>query len=202
MNVMNWKNNIAPDGKLPLRFLLFAGFLVGVFAAYFGRQVFTAGTSLLSEEALYRMKYMVVDSSFLFWYVLCRRLRNFLIPVIMATTYLGLIFCGGLTVKYGFSFGFFLSTAIYRYGFKGILLGMVGIFPHYLCYVPAMFLLLRWCEDIYRSIYFYHNITGQGKKSLPGKLGKLLCILGIFVIGCVLECFVNPGLLQGFLQSF
>ena len=32
-----------------------------------------------------------------------------------------------------------------------------------------MVMLLQWCEDIYRSIYFYHNITGQGKKSLPGR---------------------------------
>lgn len=75
-----------------------------------------------------------------------------------------------------------------------------GNFPHYLCYVPAMVMLLQWCEDIYRSIYFYHNITGQGKKSLPGKLGKPVLILGVLVLGCVLEAFVNPVLFKGFLQ--
>lgn len=116
------------------------------------------------------------------------------------TTYLGLLFCGGMTVKYGFSIGLFLGTATCRYGIKGILLCIVGIFPHYLCYVPAMVMLLQWCEDIYRSIYFYHNITGQGKKSLPGKLGKPVLILGVLVLGCVLEAFVNPVLFKGFLQ--
>ena len=97
---------------------------------------------------------------------------------------------------------FFLSTAVFRYGIKGILLGIVSIFPHYLCYLPAMILLLRWCEDMHRSIYFYNNTTGQGKKSLPGRLGKLALIWIALVFGCLLECFVNPALLKGFLQFF
>ena len=157
---------------------------------------------MLDEDTLYRMKYMTVDSSILFWYVLCKRCRNFLVLIIMATTYLGWIFCGGVTVKYGFSVGFFLSTAVFRYGIKGILLGIVSIFPHYLCYLPAMILLLRWCEDMHRSIYFYHHTTGQGKKSLPGRLGKLALIWIALVFGCLLECFVNPALLKGFLKFF
>ena len=191
-----------PAGKLPLRFLFLTGFVIGLFAVYFGKGILWKNTGILDEDTLYRMKYMTVDNSALFWYVLCKRCRNFLVIIIMATTYLGLLFCGGITLKYGFSVGFFLSTAVCRYGLKGILLGIVGIFPHYLCYVPAMILLLGWCEELHRSIYFYHNLTGQGKKSLPGRLGKLVLILGVLVFGCVLECFVNPGLLKGFLQFF
>ena len=131
-----------PAGKLPLHFLFLTGFVVGLFAVYFGRGILLNRAGMLDEDTLYRMKYMTVDSSILFWYVLCKRCRNFLVLIIMATTYLGWIFCGGVTVKYGFSVGFFLSTAVFRYGIKGILLGIVSIFPHYLCYLPAMILLL------------------------------------------------------------
>lgn len=191
-----------PAGKLPLRFLFLIGFGIGLFAAYFGRGIWFQTTGILDEDTLYRMKYMTVDSGVLFAYVLCKRCRNFFVLIIMATTYLGLVFCGGITVKYGFSIGFFISTAIYRYGIKGLLLGIVGAFPQYLCYVPAILLLIRWCEELHRSIYFYHNITGQGKKSLPGRLGKLALILIVLVLGCILECFVNPVLLKGFLQFF
>lgn len=191
-----------PAGKLPLRFLFLIGFGIGLFAAYFGRGIWFQTTGILDEDTLYRMKYMTVDSGVLFAYVLCKRCRNFFVLIIMATTYLGLVFCGGITVKYGFSIGFFISTAIYRYGIKGLLLGVVGAFPQYLCYVPAILLLIRWCEELHRSIYFYHNITGQGKKSLPGRLGKLALILMVLVLGCILECFVNPVLLKGFLQFF
>lgn len=191
-----------PAGKLPLRFLFLIGLGIGLSAAYFGRGIWFQTTGILDEDTLYRMKYMTVDSGVLFAYVLCKRCRNFFVLIIMATTYLGLVFCGGITVKYGFSIGFFISTAIYRYGIKGLLLGIVGAFPQYLCYVPAILLLIRWCEELHRSIYFYHNITGQGKKSLPGRLGKLALILIVLVLGCILECFVNPVLLKGFLQFF
>lgn len=191
-----------PAGKLPLRFLFLIGLGIGLSAAYFGRGIWFQTTGILDEDTLYRMKYMTVDSGVLFAYVLCKRCRNFFVLIIMATTYLGLVFCGGITVKYGFSIGFFISTAIYRYGIKGLLLGIVGAFPQYLCYVPAILLLIRWCEELHRSIYFYHNITGQGKKSLPSRLGKLALILMVLVFGCILECFVNPVLLKGFLQFF
>ena len=191
-----------PAGKLPLRFLFLIGFGIGLFAAYFGRGIWFQTTGILDEDTLYRMKYMTVDSGVLFAYVLCKRCRNFFVLIIMATTYLGLVFCGGITVKYGFSIGFFISSAVYRYGIKGLLLGIVGAFPQYLCYVPAILLLIRWCENLHRSIYFYHNITGQGKKSLPGRLGKLALILMVLIFGCVLECFMNPVLLKGFLQFF
>ena len=191
-----------PAGKLPLRFLFLIGLGIGLSAAYFGRGIWFQTTGILDEDTLYRMKYMTVDSGVLFAYVLCKRCRNFFVLIIMATTYLGLVFCGGITVKYGFSIGFFISTAIYRYGIKGLLLGIVGAFPQYLCYVPAILLLIRWCEELHRSIHFYHNITGQGKKSLPGRLGKLALILMVLVLGCILECFVNPVLLKGFLQFF
>ena len=197
-----WDRSMLPAGKLPLRFLFLIGFGIGLFAAYFGRGIWFQTTGILDEDTLYRMKYMTVDSGVLFAYVLCKRCRNFFVLIIMATTYLGLVFCGGITVKYGFSIGFFISTALYRYGIKGLLLGIVGAFPQYLCYVPAILLLIRWCEELHRSIYFYHNITGQGKKSLPGRLGKLALILMVLVFGCILECFVNPVLLKGFLQFF
>ena len=197
-----WDRSMLPAGKLPLRFLFLIGFGIGLFAAYFGRGIWFQTTGILDEDTLYRMKYMTVDSGVLFAYVLCKRCRNFFVLIIMATTYLGLVFCGGITVKYGFSIGFFISSAVYRYGIKGLLLGIVGAFPQYLCYVPAILLLIRWCEELHRSIYFYHNITGQGKKSLPGRLGKLALILMVLIFGCILECFVNPVLLKGFLQFF
>lgn len=197
-----WDRSMLPAGKLPLRFLFLIGLGIGLSAAYFGRGIWFQTTGILDEDTLYRMKYMTVDSGVLFAYVLCKRCRNFFVLIIMATTYLGLVFCGGITVKYGFSIGFFISTAIYRYGVKGLLLGIVGAFPQYLCYVPAILLLIRWCEDLHRSIYFYHNITGQGKKSLPGRLGRLALVFLTLLLGCVLECFVNPVLLKGFLQFF
>ena len=84
---------------------------------------------------------------------------------------------------------------MFRYGIKGILLGIVSIFPHYLCYLPAMILLLRWCEDMHRSIYF--TITQPGREKIParqiGKTGAHMdCIglrmfIGMFCESCVIK---------------
>lgn len=129
---MKWDKSIVPVGKLPLRFLFVIGFAVGFLIVYWGKGTFLKNMGMLDEDTLYHMKYMAVDNKVLFWYVLCKRGKDFIALVLMATTYLGLLFCGGMTVKYGFSLGLFLGTATCRYGIKGILLCIVGISPHYL----------------------------------------------------------------------
>ena len=52
-----------PAGKLPLHFLFLTGFVVGLFAVYFGRGILLNRAGMLDEDTLYRMKYMTVDSS-------------------------------------------------------------------------------------------------------------------------------------------
>ena len=66
-----------PAGKLPLHFLFLTGFVVGLFAVYFGRGILLNRAGMLDEDTLYRMKYMTVDSSILFWYVLCKKMSEF-----------------------------------------------------------------------------------------------------------------------------
>ena len=48
-----------PAGKLPLHFLFLTGFVVGLFAVYFGRGILLNRAGMLDEDTLYRMKYMV-----------------------------------------------------------------------------------------------------------------------------------------------
>ena len=81
---MKWNRSMLPAGKLPLHFLFLTGFVVGLFAVYFGRGILLNRAGMLNEDTLYRMKYMTVDSSILFWYVLCKRCRNFLALIILS----------------------------------------------------------------------------------------------------------------------
>ena len=48
-----------PAGKLPLHFLFLTGFVVGLFAVYFGRGILLNRAGMLNEDTLYRMKYML-----------------------------------------------------------------------------------------------------------------------------------------------
>ena len=97
---MKWDKSIVPVGKLPLRFLFVIGFAVGFLIVYWGKGTFLKNMGMLDEDTLYHMKYMAVDNKVLFWYVLCKRGKDFIALVLMATTYLGLLFCGVMIESY------------------------------------------------------------------------------------------------------
>lgn len=180
------------------------GLLAGIFIMNIGKSILLEGTGLFDSDTLYRMKYMTVDSNALFCYVFRKRIVRLLILAVLSTTYLGVAAYYGLTLWYGLSAGAFLTALTLRYGMKGILLAFVSIFPQYLVYIPAVLCLLSWCEALYRGIY----IRGGGefypgdKGFLIKKAGQLAAVLAAVTAGCLLESYMNPYLLLGFLKIF
>lgn len=193
-----WSGNV----RLPFVMLLSVGMLAGALFLYLGRNILLTDSGFLGEDMLYQMKYMTVDSNAFLWYVLVDRLKNVLIAAVLATTYLGIVTIYTMSVWYGMTFGMFIMTAIIRYGLKGVLLAVVGSFPQYLVYIPAFYLLMVWCERVCRGIYFEKTVLLQDKSILVVKLLQLAGIMLIVIIGCLLESYVNPVLLGGFLKIF
>jgi len=192
------------SGRIPIFWLFMAGVAAGILAVHIGESILLKNTGLFDEEVLYHMKYMSVDSNALFCYVLRKRLAGFLIFAVLATTYLGLVLCVGAVVWYGAAFGAFLAVLVLRYGLKGVLLAAATLFPQYLLYLPALIFFLMWCESTYRSIYHRGGLgeETERKGQLFKKLGQLAAILGVTAAGCVLEGYVNPRILTGFLKIF
>lgn len=191
------------SGKLPFGSLFLAGLIAGILIMNFGKSMLLENTGLLDEDILYHIKYMTVDSNALFCYVLRKRLGSVAFLVILSTTYLGLIVCAGAAFWYGMSAGAFLSALSIRYGLKGILFALAGIFPHYFLYVPALAALFVWCEQVNRSIYFRgYRGAEEGKYFLPGRILRLAVILVIVILGCMLEGFWNPRIMTAFLKIF
>lgn len=185
------------EGRIPMATIFMAGLFAGILLINFGKSILLKNTGLLDEYTLYHMKYMTVDSSALFYYVLRNRISRVLILALLSTTYLGMVVYIGAGFWYGMCAGAFLGAAVIRYGLKGILLVLTGIFPHYLIYVPAVLALLLWCKRIHRTIYFdreSHFVTGF--------LVQLTGILLAIIVGAVLESFINPHLMIGLLKKF
>ena len=191
------------------------GFFLGTVIMNMGKSILLEKTGLLDEYTLYHMKYMTINSNALFYYVLRQRLGTLLVMAVFATTYLGLAVEIGVVLWYGLAGGSFLSALIIRYGLKGVLFAVTGMIPQYLLYVPAMVLLLFWCENVCRSIYFRHTVyaenDGHGiRRNIPllqkkTPIIRLLLLGGIAVLvimGCMLESYVNPFLLSGLLKVF
>lgn len=180
-----------------------AGLLLGFLTINIGKGAWLIDTGLFDEDTLYQMKYMTVDSGALFCYILRKRTCVLLVLSVAATTYLGMAVCMGAACWYGFSAGVFLSALLLRYGIKGIVLAVVSVFPQYLLYVPAFWLFLKWAEHLYRSIYSRSAAYDASDKGFAlKKLGKLALILVLTALGCLLEGYVNPRLLLGYLKVF
>lgn len=184
--------------------LFCAGVLAGFLAMNLGRRILLEETGLFDEYTLYGMKYMTVDSSALFCYLFRKRIGGVLLLALVSTTYLGLVACMGAAFWYGMSTGAFLTALAMRYGIKGILLAVVCLFPQYLLYIPMALALCAWCEEVFRGIYYMAG--GSFRDGDRGLLLKKLAQLGLIclvaLLGCLLEGYVNPSLLLGFLKIF
>lgn len=192
-----------PTGSRRLLPVFCIGIIGGILIMNLGKSIFLKETGLFDESVLYRMKYMSLDGNAFFYYVLRKRMLALILAAILATTYLGYVLCMGTAVWCGMSVGVYLSALFIRYGIKGMALALVGIFPQYLLFVPAILMLLGWCEGLYRAIYSRSGVMeAEGRSFVIKKLGWLGAIAGIVIAGCFLESYVNPALLIGYLKIF
>lgn len=178
------------------------GFFAGIIILNIARGILLEDTGLFDEETLTHMKYMTVDSNALFCYIFRKRISRALVTAVLSTTYLGLAACIGLSFWYGLSAGVFLAVLALRYGLKGILLAAVCVLPQYLLYAPAALALLTWCETLFRGIYVRREFDVSDRGFLMKKAGRLVVILAAMTVGCLLEGYMNPYLLLGFLKFF
>lgn len=179
------------------------GLLAGIFIMNMGKSILLEDTGLFDEYTLYRMKYMTVDGNALFCYAFRKRIMMLLIMAILSTTYLGYVVCAGTAAWYGMSTGIFVTVLTLRYGVKGLVFAAVSIFPQYLFFVPAVVMMLGWCESLYRAIYSRGMSVDEGDRNfLMKKLGRLGIIVILAILGCLAEGYINPRLLIGYLKVF
>lgn len=85
----------------------------------------------------------------------------------------------------GFLYGAYMSLGIAQLGIAGIVLSILGMFPHMLFYLPAYIILMIFA-------YQYPN----SKWSVE----KIIVILLCMIVGIVLECKVNPEVIRWFVN--
>lgn len=191
------KREFFPFWKLFL--LLFAaGFVLGtVFAnlAYQNRGQDVTELQMFSLEAVGSA---VPDSKDYFFYLLPRRLAGMAVLQVIGATVLGVPLVIAELLGYGFFFGTFLGIALLQNGIRGMLLFAAALLPQYLLYVPAafgMFTVICYMSGqvIQRNRFF-------GKKAVQYSLWCLL-FLTVVLWGILLECYVNPLILQWLIES-
>ncbi len=187
-------------------YLFFGGFLIGIFILNIWRDAFLQEMELLNAASLSRLRYMQIDGGTFFLYVLRERMGTVAVLCLLATTYLGTLAVSAYALGMGAMAGVVLSVASIRYGIKGILLILVSILPQYLLLVPACIMLMEWCYRLCTALYHPERsrdaVYGMRRPYLFRKAAQLLIIVGILLVGSVIESYIHPMLLSGFLKIF
>lgn len=145
-------------------------------------------TNLFDEASLKLLKEQTTGSNTLFFYALKERLIVVLSLFLMSTTNLSNLYVQMNVILAGAGCGFLMSVALLRYGLKGLLLLVGGMFPHYLIYGPAFCLVLQLTRN---------------KRYMNGKFfAQLGAVILVVITGCLLECYVNPGVVAKLLKNF
>ena len=173
-----------------------AGILAGILFMYFVGHGAAGTETFFRKSVLLEMSYGKLDKRQFLKYELPRRLRPAACLLLLSTTCFGFLAIRLYTVMKGFLAGLLFSGTVLAYGGRGVLFLIVLLFPHQMLLLPAFFLLLCFCYQIScisraPEGCIWPIYTGR-KKQLISLLLILLWILFITVMGCFLECYVNP----------
>lgn len=195
------------NGVYRMWFAVFsAGFLTGVLIMNLCSGRFLNEEGIFNAASISRMKYLEVDNSSFFRYVLGQRVRIFFFLGLTSTTCIGIAAAYLSIIWQGLVTGMIITAAIIRFEMKGMLLILAGVFPQQLLLIPAGIMMLCWCYQNCCFLYYPHKclwpLYRNKQKQYLRQAGILLWIAGVVVIGCILECYVNPILISDLIKIF
>ena len=187
-------------------YLFFGSFLLGVIVMNMGNETLLSEDGIFSMSSINRLKYIEIDSGRFLRYVLKHRIGEGLALVLLSTTSFGAVSVYICILWQGLLAGMTITAAIIRFGIRGFLLLLGGMFPHQLLLIPAEIMLLGWCyercskerlPESYMSSY-----TGSRKQRFLRQGIMLMWISIVILIGCILESYVNPILISDVVKIF
>ena len=154
---------------------LLGAFVAGIFMANIMGREAVSNAGILNDYFVEKFQYTEINGENLFFYIFGERVPLLLLLLLLAFTAFGII--GGILMIgwQGFSIGFMLSSAIAKYGMKGILLVLGGLFPQYLFYLPVY---LLYC---YLTVYLRQRLYMDGRgQILDREIGRASCRERVF----------------------
>lgn len=182
------------------------GFLLGILIMNFAGDRFMQDGGPFNMAAISRIRYMEVDGGSFMKYEVPQRLKIFLLLLLFSTTCFGIIAAYFFIAWQGMMAGMVMTAAIIKFGIKGILLIIAGIFPQHLLFIPAVVMMLCWCYQTCCLLYFpgksVRLLYQNKKKQYLHQALILIWIICVVLIGCILECYVNPILVSDIIKFF
>ena len=184
---------------IPWFYLFMGGFVLGVLFMNVESAILLTEDGIFAATEINRLKYLEIEGGEFFSYVIKKRIQWILIPAVLSTTSVGWLFVYGCFIWHGVLAGMMITAAIIRFGVRGLLLILAGIFPHQFFLFPAMVMLLIWCYENYVSRGLHIK---NSRKQYVRQAASFLWICFMVFVGCILESYVNPLLVSDILKIF
>lgn len=187
-------------------YLFLGSFLLGVIVMNMGNETLLSENGIFSTASINRLKYIEIDNGRFLRYVLKNRAGEGIALILLSTTGIGVISVYACIVWQGLLAGMTITAALIRFGVRGFLLLLGGMFPHQMLLIPAEIMLLGWCYENCTEGHFtsgYMNSYPGGRKQRFLRQGIMLLWISIVIlIGSILESYVNPILISDIVKIF
>lgn len=174
------------ENKKVLVLCCMLGFLVGIIYANLVSKDYIVSSGIFSEYFLKQYSQTEIDTMEYLWYVVRVRITPVLLIAALGCTRLRKAVVGGALVWTGFSGGMLMTAAVMKMGIKGVILCLIALLPHFLCYA-AGYLILFWYLFTYPKSRW--------------NIAKMVSMILFIFTGILLECYVNPVIMEMFLRT-
>lgn len=183
-------------------FLFILFFIVGIITVFLVEDQFIDHETFLRIGTLERLQEIEVDATKMLYLCIRERIIGMLLLILFAFTNIGNVLLVFFVSGMGCMAGMLLEVLSLRYGIKGILLFVAGVFPQYLFYSLAFILLLqvKYQGAYHRMGSDYHK--GMEQHEQIKKVVQLSGVLFIVFVGVLAESYINPSILLQILKLF
>ncbi len=176
------------------------GIFLGVMSVRLLGNTYVEKTGLFSAYFFDQYQNLTINCDQVFFFVLRQRLKSILMIWLMGLTSAGAAFTLIYSGYLGCMAGIAVMTAILRMGWQGVLIVALSLIPQIFIYAPVMVFFLNEVYEKGRKRNSTHWV--RGKRETDWKYGVLLfAVLFFFLLGIVLESYVNPVILQYVLKK-
>jgi hypothetical protein len=144
-----------------------------------------------------------IGKSQLFFYSFWNRSKEIGLLFLFAFTSFGAFFPEVYLMYKGLTISTLIAVYVVQYGMGGILIFLLGIFPHYITYILLVIVLVGVCKKIYLD---FKEVRTSRQRYKPEKqkillyVKYLLLIVALNMITSYLEVFVNLRIIKNIMK--
>ena len=169
------------DVKVTASGIFMLGFIAGIIYVNVFAKSYVISMGIFCDYFLEQYIVNQIDTKEYMFYILKIRVLPLMILCIAANTkYKKIIACLFLLWT-GFSGGLIFTAAVMKLGMRGIGLCITGLLPQFVCYAVLYAMIVLY-------LFTYPNTRWNGTKTMS--------VIIFMLLGIVSECYMNPVILQ------